>query len=352
MDATETDSQKPEEIDFILSEAEMQLLYEDFFASDEDNNFKDFDQLVFGDDFNKDLPEIDTPQVFPDELSTTSQWDFKRLDIINEFLDPEVPEVTNENVLLPVTTSNESTNLNITKTNSNACENNNKEANDFVKMCYVPLLNMNYTTRSCQLASINIKRDKKIRQAKFDPRKSGILKPITGTEAFSKIPDYYKAVAPQLHASKDVDVEGTHKENMYDKLPSYLTEFISCKATPDSVAKQKDSCKILEKLKNQNEVIPDKRETEEENKLVVERRVVHVGNIKRGITREQLYTRFKVFGPIEDIRLHYRDYGDCYAFITFKFTTDAFDAVENKLMEVVPINSWFPTGPVLEYWAP
>lgn len=261
MDETETNLQKLEEIDFILSEAEMQLLYEDFFASDEDNHFKDFDQLVFGDDFNiKDLPEIDSPQIgaVPGEVPATFQLDYKRFDITNDL--PDVSEVTGENMLSPVLNSNESTDLQVTKSTTD--ENITNETSDFVTMCYVPPLNMNYNVQSSRPVSNNIARSKKIRQAKFDPRKSSILKPISDFETYSKIPDYYKSIAPQLEVSNDVD--GTYKENMYDKLPSYLTEFISCKPTQDSGSKQKaqtfrqDSSKISENLKNQNEFIPER----------------------------------------------------------------------------------------------
>ena len=42
---------------------------------------------------------------------------------------------------------------------------------------------------------------------------------------------------------------------------------------------------------------------------VEERRVVYVGRIAEGTTRADLRKRFEVFGPVEEISVHFRDRG-------------------------------------------
>lgn len=68
---------------------------------------------------------------------------------------------------------------------------------------------------------------------------------------------------------------------------------------------------------------------DEQKKQIEDRRVVHVGNIKPGTSRADLHRRFNVFGPIEDITIHFREHGDCFGFITFAYTVDAFEALEH-----------------------
>jgi len=74
----------------------------------------------------------------------------------------------------------------------------------------------------------------------------------------------------------------------------------------------------------------DKHMIEESKKQIEDRRVVHVGNIKMGTTQADLRKRFHIFGPIEDITLHFRKQTrDCFGFITFVYTCDAFEALEH-----------------------
>ena len=42
---------------------------------------------------------------------------------------------------------------------------------------------------------------------------------------------------------------------------------------------------------------------------VEERRIVYVGKIAEGTTRADIRRRFEVFGPIEEISVHFRDHG-------------------------------------------
>ncbi|CAG0894233.1 unnamed protein product [Darwinula stevensoni] len=62
---------------------------------------------------------------------------------------------------------------------------------------------------------------------------------------------------------------------------------------------------------------------------VEERRVIYVGGVRDGLTRSELRERFAVFGPIEDVSIHFRDYGDNYGFVTFCHCRDAVAAIEH-----------------------
>lgn len=66
-----------------------------------------------------------------------------------------------------------------------------------------------------------------------------------------------------------------------------------------------------------------------QQRQVEERRVVYVGRISEGTTRADLRKRFEVFGPIEEISVHFRDRGDNYGFVTFTNKKDAFVAIEH-----------------------
>ncbi|XP_077991957.1 uncharacterized protein LOC144446119 [Glandiceps talaboti] len=59
-----------------------------------------------------------------------------------------------------------------------------------------------------------------------------------------------------------------------------------------------------------------------------DRRVVYVGRIEEGITRAYLRERFSRFGEIDKVSVHFRDYGDNYAFITFKYKCDAIACID------------------------
>ncbi|XP_078421432.1 uncharacterized protein pprc1 [Cetorhinus maximus] len=62
---------------------------------------------------------------------------------------------------------------------------------------------------------------------------------------------------------------------------------------------------------------------------IEERRVVYVGKIRNGMMREELRRRFEVFGEIEDCNIYFRNEGDNYGFVTYRYTCDAFAAIEN-----------------------
>ena len=48
---------------------------------------------------------------------------------------------------------------------------------------------------------------------------------------------------------------------------------------------------------------------QEKQRQIEERRIIYVGKIEEGTTRANLRQRFEVFGPIDEISLHFRDRG-------------------------------------------
>ncbi|XP_029695822.1 peroxisome proliferator-activated receptor gamma coactivator 1-alpha isoform X6 [Takifugu rubripes] len=80
----------------------------------------------------------------------------------------------------------------------------------------------------------------------------------------------------------------------------------------------------------------EKRESEraeqrekQRQKAIEERRVVYVGRLRSDCTRTELKRRFEVFGEIEECAVNLRDDGDNFGFITYRYTCDAFAALEN-----------------------
>ncbi|XP_075050836.1 peroxisome proliferator-activated receptor gamma coactivator 1-alpha isoform X2 [Mixophyes fleayi] len=80
----------------------------------------------------------------------------------------------------------------------------------------------------------------------------------------------------------------------------------------------------------------EKRESErakqrerQRQKAIEEHRVIYVGKMRTNISRTELRARFEVFGEIEECAVNLRDDGDCYGFITYRYTCDAFAALEN-----------------------
>ncbi|XP_068123922.1 peroxisome proliferator-activated receptor gamma coactivator 1-alpha isoform X2 [Hyperolius riggenbachi] len=80
----------------------------------------------------------------------------------------------------------------------------------------------------------------------------------------------------------------------------------------------------------------EKRESErakqrerQRQKAIEEHRVLYVGKMRTNMTRSELRARFEVFGEIEETAVNLRDDGDCYGFITYRYTCDAFAALDN-----------------------
>ncbi|XP_026870853.2 peroxisome proliferator-activated receptor gamma coactivator 1-alpha isoform X6 [Electrophorus electricus] len=62
---------------------------------------------------------------------------------------------------------------------------------------------------------------------------------------------------------------------------------------------------------------------------IEERRVLYVGRLRADSTRSELKSRFEVFGEIEECAVNLRPDGENFGFITYRYTCDAFAALEN-----------------------
>ncbi|XP_032240073.2 peroxisome proliferator-activated receptor gamma coactivator 1-alpha isoform X2 [Nematostella vectensis] len=60
-----------------------------------------------------------------------------------------------------------------------------------------------------------------------------------------------------------------------------------------------------------------------------ERRIVYVGKISDDTHKDDVWRRFRKYGPIEKVTVHFRDNGDNYAFVTFVESASALDAVND-----------------------
>nr|XP_056705696.1 peroxisome proliferator-activated receptor gamma coactivator-related protein 1 [Euleptes europaea] len=71
-----------------------------------------------------------------------------------------------------------------------------------------------------------------------------------------------------------------------------------------------------------------RQKTRYKERAIEERRVVFIGKIPSKMTRSELQHRFSVFGNIEDCTLHFREQGDNYGFVTYRYAEEAFSAIE------------------------
>ncbi|KAE8590599.1 hypothetical protein XENTR_v10018123 [Xenopus tropicalis] len=80
-------------------------------------------------------------------------------------------------------------------------------------------------------------------------------------------------------------------------------------------------------------------------RAIEERRVVYIGKINSRMTRSELKSRFSAFGEIEECTIHFREEGDNYGFVTYRYTCEAFAAIENghklRLPDELPFDLCF-----------
>ncbi|XP_023935453.2 uncharacterized protein LOC112043985 [Bicyclus anynana] len=69
-------------------------------------------------------------------------------------------------------------------------------------------------------------------------------------------------------------------------------------------------------------------EDRESNTPVEERRIVFVGRLDKDVTKGTLRSQFTKFGPVTEVRLHSKEDGSRYGFVTFQRPKDAWSAVE------------------------
>ncbi|XP_047525694.1 uncharacterized protein LOC125063336 isoform X1 [Pieris napi] len=69
-------------------------------------------------------------------------------------------------------------------------------------------------------------------------------------------------------------------------------------------------------------------EDRESNTPVEERRIVFVGRLEQDINKSLLRSQFSKFGPVTEVRLHSKEDGSRYGFVTYQRPRDAWTAVE------------------------
>ncbi|KAG6455712.1 hypothetical protein O3G_MSEX009363 [Manduca sexta] len=69
-------------------------------------------------------------------------------------------------------------------------------------------------------------------------------------------------------------------------------------------------------------------EDRENNTPVEERRIVFVGRLEKDITKSTLRSQFSKFGSVVEVRLHSKEDGSRYGFVTYQRARDAWSAVE------------------------
>jgi RNA recognition motif-containing protein len=91
--------------------------------------------------------------------------------------------------------------------------------------------------------------------------------------------------------------------------------------------------------KNFNEIVNNRRNNTNNNNSkakppinlkqdIEQRKIIYVGKIPDGTTKTDIRHWFGRFGAIKEVSIHFRDYGDNYAFVTFYRRCDAYEAIE------------------------
>lgn len=99
----------------------------------------------------------------------------------------------------------------------------------------------------------------------------------------------------------------------------------------DSYEEYQDECLKREEHRQNREKWEFQRteqRDQQKEKAIEERRAVYVGRLRSDCTRTELKRRFEVFGEIEECAVNLRDDGDNFGFITYRYTCDAFAALE------------------------
>ncbi|XP_031554276.1 peroxisome proliferator-activated receptor gamma coactivator-related protein 1-like [Actinia tenebrosa] len=58
------------------------------------------------------------------------------------------------------------------------------------------------------------------------------------------------------------------------------------------------------------------------------RKIVYIGNIEESMSKNDIWRRFREYGPIQKVTVHYRNDGDNYSFVTFVDSSSALEAIE------------------------
>ncbi|XP_029108307.1 peroxisome proliferator-activated receptor gamma coactivator 1-alpha isoform X2 [Scleropages formosus] len=120
---------------------------------------------------------------------------------------------------------------------------------------------------------------------------------------------------------------GTHTRSR-SRSRSWSRSPSSCR--PRSEEHQHESVWREERRQDLEKQEAERRELREEHRrqIIDDRPTLYVGRLRPDSTRTELKRRFEVFGEIEECVVNLRDNGDNFGFITYRYTCDAFAALE------------------------
>ncbi|CAG9569160.1 unnamed protein product [Danaus chrysippus] len=150
------------------------------------------------------------------------------------------------------------------------------------------------------------------------------------TEKKSKSPIPKKRVSPQRTIEKPTRslTPPLRKPTVSESSDSSSSS--SSSGASSASIKSRSSCSPYKKDENfrKNYRNSFSSEDRESNTPVEERRIVFVGRLEKDLTKAALRAQFTKFGPVTEVRLHSKEDGSRYGFVTFQRPRDAWSAVE------------------------
>jgi hypothetical protein len=99
--------------------------------------------------------------------------------------------------------------------------------------------------------------------------------------------------------------------------------------------------------KNFNDIVSNRRNNSKAKPSInlkqdiEQRKIIYVGKIPDGTTKTDIRHWFGRFGAIKEVSIHFRDYGDNYAFVTFYRRCDAYEAIERMFCQIFAFQTLF-----------
>nr|XP_020467103.1 peroxisome proliferator-activated receptor gamma coactivator 1-alpha isoform X2 [Monopterus albus] len=131
---------------------------------------------------------------------------------------------------------------------------------------------------------------------------------------------------PSSWSHHNTDSSTFHSRTHKSPHPQFRSP-LSCRPRYDSYEEYQHE--RLKREEHRREFERAEQRERQRQKAIEERRVVYVGRLRSDCTWPELKCRFEVFGEIEECAVSSRDDGDNFGFITYRYTCDAFAALEN-----------------------
>lgn len=142
--------------------------------------------------------------------------------------------------------------------------------------------------------------------------------------SLSSSPDRRSSSWSRQNAESSTFRSRTHKSPRSRSPLSRRPRYDSYEEYQDECLKREEHRQNFEKWEFERAEQRDRQK----QKAIEERRAVYVGRLRSDCTRTELKRRFEVFGEIEECAVNLRDDGDNFGFITYRYTCDAFAALE------------------------